>query len=49
MSSHLPASLPGKPEASNSSTSTTPVSNTPTSSNPGMIILFHFIIENLTF
>ena len=37
MSSHLPASLPGKPEASNSSTSTTPVSNTPTSSNPGMI------------
>ena len=40
MSSHLPASLPGKPEASNSSTSTTPVSNTPTSSNPGMILFF---------
>lgn len=34
MNSHLPASLPGKPEASNSSTSTTPISNTPTSSNP---------------
>ena len=44
MSSHLPASLPGKPEASNSSTSTTPVSNTPTSSNPGMILFFHFNI-----